>query len=65
MGEFGEAKSQFEKLKRAKAALEVELRDAHSEAQEVQLEREQDAASRNQLLQEFSDLQIRLDAETS
>lgn len=65
MGEFGEVKAQFEKLKRAKAAVEVELRDAHSEAQEKQMEREQDAASRNQLLQEFSDLQIRLDAETS
>lgn len=65
MAEFGDAKSHFEKLKRAKAALEVELRDAHSEAQEVQAARDQDAASRNQLLQEFSDLQIRLDAETS
>lgn len=65
MGEFGDAKAQFEKLKRAKATLEVELRDALSESQEMQLAMEQDAVSRNQLLQEFSDLQIRLDAETS
>ena len=65
MAEFGDAKTHFEKLKRAKATLEVELRDARSEAQEIQFAREQDAASRNQLLQEFSDLQIRLDAETS
>ncbi len=31
----------------------------------MSLAREQEAASRSQLLQEFSDLQIRLDAETS
>ncbi|KAI3293849.1 hypothetical protein DTO002I6_4795 [Penicillium roqueforti] len=65
MTEFGDAKAQFEKLKRARATLEVELRDALSEAQELQVGREQDAVSRNQLLQEFSDLQIRLDAESS
>jgi len=65
MEELAEAKAQFEKLKRAKAALEVELRDARSDAQELQLARDQDAVSRNQLLQEFADLQIRLDAETS
>ncbi|KAF7167206.1 hypothetical protein CNMCM5623_000601 [Aspergillus felis] len=65
MADFTEAKAQFEKLKRAKATLEVELRDALSEAQELQVAREQDAVSRNQLLEEFSDLQIRLDAETS
>ncbi|KAJ5573958.1 Myosin tail [Penicillium hispanicum] len=65
MNEFGEAKTHFEKLKRNKAALEVELRDARSEVQELQSVCDQDAVSRNQLLQEFSDLQIRLDAETS
>ncbi|EKV12974.1 Myosin type II heavy chain, putative [Penicillium digitatum PHI26] len=65
MSEFGDAKAHFEKLKRARATLEVELRDARSEAQELQVGREQDALGRNQLLQEFSDLQIRLDAESS
>lgn len=65
MAEYSEAKAHYEKLKRSKAALEVELRDARSEAQELQSARDQDASSRNQLLQEFSDLQIRLDAETS
>ncbi|KAJ6146656.1 hypothetical protein N7497_008638 [Penicillium chrysogenum] len=65
LSEFGDAKAHFEKLKRARATLEVELRDARSEAQELQVGREQDAVSRNQLLQEFSDLQIRLDAESS
>ncbi|KAF7718793.1 Myosin heavy chain [Penicillium ucsense] len=63
--EFSEAKSQYEKLKRAKVTLEVELRDAKSETLELQTSREQDLASRDQLLEEFSELQIRLDAETS
>lgn len=65
MAEYSEAKAHYEKLKRSKAALEVELRDARSEVQELQSARDQDASSRNQLLQEFSDLQIRLDAESS
>lgn len=65
MADFGEAKSHFEKLKRSRASLEVELRDARSEMQEIQEIRDQDAVSRNQLLQEFSDLQIRLDSESS
>jgi myosin protein heavy chain len=45
--------------------MEVELRDARSETQEMQEIRDQDALSRNQLLAEFSDLQIRLDSESS
>jgi myosin protein heavy chain len=65
VAELSDAKSQFEKLKRTKATLEVELRDVRSDLQEAQVAREQDAVSRNQLLQEFSDLQIRLDAEES
>ncbi|EED17636.1 myosin type II heavy chain, putative [Talaromyces stipitatus ATCC 10500] len=65
IAELTEAKSQFEKLKRSKTALEVELRDARSDLQDAEFTREQEAASRNQLLQEFSDLQIRLDAEES
>lgn len=65
VSEFSEAKTQFEKLKRAKASLEVDLRDARSETEELREAKEQDSVSRGQLLQEFSDLQIRLDAETS
>lgn len=65
MAEFSEVKALSEKLKRSKAALEVDIRDARSETQELQAAKDQDASSRNQLLQEFSDLQIRLDAETS
>lgn len=65
MAEFGDAKAHYEKLKRTKATLEVELRDARSEANELQSAITQDNMNRNQLLQEFSDLQIRLDAETS
>lgn len=60
-----EAKAQFDKVKRAKATTEVELRDAVTDLRELSLAKEQDAASRAQLLQEFSDLQIRLDAEAS
>ncbi|KAF3480115.1 uncharacterized protein GIQ15_05462 [Arthroderma uncinatum] len=65
LSDLTEAKGEFEKLRHARAAMEVELRDTRSELQELQVAREQDAASRSQLLQEFSDLQIRLDAETS
>ncbi|PGH27808.1 hypothetical protein AJ80_00596 [Polytolypa hystricis UAMH7299] len=65
LADLTDAKSQFDKLKHARSSLEVELRDANSELKEVQLAREQDTASRSQLLQEFSDLQIRLDAEAS
>ncbi|OJD16696.1 hypothetical protein AJ78_03166 [Emergomyces pasteurianus Ep9510] len=65
LADLADAKSQFDKIKHGRASLEVELRDAKSELKESQLAREQDAASRAQLLQEFSDLQIRFDAETS
>jgi myosin heavy chain 9/10/11/14 len=59
------AKAHFDKIKHAKAATEVELRDMRSELKELQLAKDQDDASRAQLLEEFSDLQIRLDTETS
>ena len=65
VNELAEAKSQFDTLKRGRASLEVELRDARSELREVLAANEHQVASRNQLLQEFSDLQIRLDTETS
>lgn len=65
VAELAEAKSQFDNIKRGRASIEVELRDARSELRDVLAVNEQQAASRNQLLQEFSDLQIRLDAESS
>lgn len=65
VGDLADAKSHFDAVKQAKVSLEVELRDAKSELQELQLASEHEAVSRSQLLQEFSDLQIRLDAETS
>jgi myosin heavy chain 9/10/11/14 len=65
LAELTEAKAHFDKVKQAKAATEVELRDARSDLRESQLVKEQDAASRQQLLEEFSDLQIRLDTESS
>ena len=65
VAELAEAKSLFDNIKRGRATLEVELRDARSELREVLTANEHEVASRKQLLQEFSDLQIRLDAETS
>lgn len=65
VADLAEAKSQFDNIKHARASMEVELRDARSELREVSAANEHEAGSRNQLLQEFSDLQIRLDAESS
>lgn len=63
--ELAEAKTAFDEVKQGKAALEMELRDAQSELEAIANEREQENANHNQLLQEFADLQIRLDNETS
>ena len=65
VAELVEAKNHFDTIKHARASLEVELRDARSELKDIAAAHEQEVASRNQLLQEFSDLQIRLDAEAS
>lgn len=65
VAELADAKGSYDNLKHSKASLEVELRDARSELREVTDASEQEAASRSQLLQDFSDLQIRLDAEAS
>lgn len=65
VADMAEAKTQFDDLKHTRASLEVELRDARSELRDVSATSEQESASRSQLLQEFSDLQIRLDAESS
>ena len=65
VADLAEAKSQFEYIKHARASLEVELRDTRSELREVSAANEHEVTSRTQLLHEFSDLQIRLDAEAS
>ena len=65
VAEFAETRSQFNTLKQAKASLEVELRDMRSELQELTMSSEHEAGSRQQLLQDYSDLQIRLNSETS
>lgn len=65
VSELTEIKEHYDKLRHDRANLEVDLRDARSDLQEMTVSREQEAASRSQLLQEFTDLQIRLDAETS
>lgn len=60
-----DAKSIFDELKQAKTSVDVDLRDARSELQDLKYERELEEASQAQLLQEFSELQIKLDTETS
>ncbi|KAM0812938.1 putative Myosin type-2 heavy chain 1 [Seiridium cardinale] len=65
VAELTDVKEHFERIRRDRATLEVELRDTRSDLQEMTHAREQEATSRSQLLQEFADLQIRLDAESS
>lgn len=65
IAELTDVKEHFEKMRHERARLEVELRDAKSDLQEMNIAHEQEASSRSQLLQEFADLQIRLDAESS
>ncbi|KAF2725375.1 hypothetical protein K431DRAFT_336339 [Polychaeton citri CBS 116435] len=65
ISELADAKTAFDEVKQKRASVEVELRDARSELVDIVYEREQEAANHSQLLQEFNDLQIRLDTETS
>ncbi|KAI9163219.1 Myosin type-2 heavy chain 1 [Paramyrothecium foliicola] len=65
MAELTDVKSHFEKMRHDRATLELELRDSRSDLQEMTVAREQESQSRSQLLQEYTDLQIRLDAEVS
>lgn len=65
VAELTDVKSHFDKMRHDRAKLEVDLRDAKSDLHEMTSAREQEAQSRSQLLQEYTDLQIRLDAETS
>lgn len=65
VAELIDVKEHFDQVRHARAALEVELRDAKSDLEEMTRGRDQDISSRNQLLQEYADLQIRFDAESS
>ncbi|KYK57881.1 myosin type II heavy chain [Drechmeria coniospora] len=65
VAELTDVKSHFDKMRHDRAKLEVELRDTRSDLQEMTVAREQESQSRSQLLQEYADLQIRLDAESS
>jgi myosin protein heavy chain len=65
IAELADAKTAFDEIKLKKTSTEVELRDAKSELADLTYEREQEASNHAQLLQEFSDLQIRLDTESS
>ncbi|KAI1161671.1 myosin tail-domain-containing protein [Nemania serpens] len=65
IAELADVKEHFEKMRHGRASVEVEVRDLRSDLQEMTAAREQEANSRSQLLQEYTDLQIRLDTETS
>lgn len=65
VSDLGRAKDQFEKIKAAKVAIETDLRETQAELDEALSMQQQDKVSRTQLLNEFADLQIRLDAESS
>jgi myosin protein heavy chain len=65
VAELTDVKAHFEKMRHDRARLELELRDSRSDLQEMTLAREQESQSRSQLLQEYTDLQIRLDSEIS
>lgn len=65
VAELTDVKSHFDKMRHDRAKLEVEVRDAKSDLHEMTQAREQESQSRSQLLQEYTDLQIRLDAETA
>lgn len=65
ISELAEAKTSFDDVKHHKAVVEAELRDAKSDLDDLTYEREQEEANHAQLLQEFSELQVRLDTESS
>jgi myosin protein heavy chain len=65
IAELTDVKTHFDKMRHDRANMELQLRDTRSDLQEMTTARDQESQSRSQLLQEFSDLQIRLDAETS
>ena len=62
---LADAKGQFDNVKHTRSSLEVELRDAKSELRELSAANEHEVVNKGQLLQDYSDLQIRLDAEAS
>ncbi|EON65611.1 myosin heavy chain [Coniosporium apollinis CBS 100218] len=65
ISDLADTKTALDYVKQSKTELEVEVRDARSELAELSSEREQETANHSQLLQEFADLQIRLDSEQS
>jgi len=65
VSDLSRAKDQFEKIKAAKTAIENDLRETQAEIDDALSIQQQDKVSRAQLLNEFADLQIRLDAEAS
>ncbi|PHH69491.1 hypothetical protein CDD82_7734 [Ophiocordyceps australis] len=65
VAELATLKASLDKARRDRAKAEVELRDTKSDLGDMTVAREQEAQSRSQLLHQYTDLQIRLDAEAS
>ena len=65
VADLADLKTQFDNFRDSKSRVEVDLRDANSELEELRLGQEHETSNHNQLLQDYADLQIRLDAETS
>ena len=65
VADLANAKTHVDSVKHARASIEVELRDVKSELREIHESQEHDASAKRQLLQDLSNLQIQLDAETS
>ncbi|PHH65256.1 hypothetical protein CDD81_3115 [Ophiocordyceps australis] len=65
VAELASLKTSLDKTRRERAKAEVELRDAKSDLHDMTVAHQQEAQRRSQLLDEYTELQMRLDAEAS
>lgn len=65
VADLADIKVQFDSFRDVKSKLETDLRDSNSELEELRLVHEHEASNHAQLLQDYADLQIRLDTEAS
>ena len=65
VADLAELKVQYDRFKDSRSRAEVNLRDASSELEEVKVNHDQLSSNHSQLLQDYGDLQIRLDTEAS
>lgn len=64
INDLADVKSAYDAANAAKMALDAELKNMREDFNNLKYEREQETARHAQLLEEFSDLQIRLDGES-